>query len=54
VWSDQDQAIGRAGAERCGEFVDADFRFVELTGTSHWIPEQDPEALAEAILARVG
>ena len=53
VWSDQDQAIGRAGAERCGEFVEADFRFVELTGTSHWIPEQDPDVLAEAILARI-
>lgn len=54
VWSDEDQAIGRAGAERCGEFVDADYRFVELAGISHWIPEQDPEVLAEAILARVG
>jgi len=54
VWSDQDQAIGRAAAERCGEFVEADFRYVELSGTSHWIPEQDPEALAEAILGRVG
>jgi pimeloyl-ACP methyl ester carboxylesterase len=54
VWSDEDQAIGRAGAERCGEFVDADYRFVELPGISHWIPEQSPEELAEAILARVG
>jgi pimeloyl-ACP methyl ester carboxylesterase len=54
VWSDQDAAIGRAAAQRCGEFVDADFRFVELTGISHWIPEQDPEVLAEAILARIG
>ena len=54
VWSDQDAAIGRAAAERCGEFVDADYRFVELTGISHWIPEQHPEVLAEAILARVG
>lgn len=54
VWSDQDAAIGRAAAERCGEFVDADFRFVELTGISHWIPEQDPEVLAGAILARIG
>jgi pimeloyl-ACP methyl ester carboxylesterase len=52
VWSDQDQAIGPAAAERCGDFVDADFRFVELAGVSHWIPEQAPEALAEAILAR--
>lgn len=54
VWSDQDAAIGRVAAERCGEFVDADFRFVELTGISHWIPEQDSEVLAEAILARIG
>lgn len=54
VWSDQDAAIGRVAAERCGEFVDADFRFVELTGISHWIPEQHPEVLAEAILARIG
>ena len=53
VWSDQDLAIGRAPAERCGEFVDADYRFVELTGRSHWIPEQAPRELAEAILARV-
>ncbi len=53
VWSDQDQAIGRAAAERCGEFVNADFSFVELTGVSHWIPEQAPEVLAGAILARV-
>lgn len=53
VWSDQDAAIGRAAAERCGEFVDADFRFVELAGISHWIPEQDSEVLAEAILARI-
>ena len=53
VWSDQDIAIGRAPAERCGEFVDADYRFVELTGKSHWIPEQEPDTLADAIIARV-
>jgi len=54
VWSDQDLAIGRVPAELCGDFVDADFRFVELVGVSHWIPEQAPNALAEAIIARVG
>ena len=53
VWSDQDLAIGRVPAELCGDFVDADFRFVELVGVSHWIPEQAPDALAEAIIARV-
>jgi pimeloyl-ACP methyl ester carboxylesterase len=53
VWSDQDQAIGRTGAEACGQHIEADYRFVELTGISHWIPEEAPEALAAAILARV-
>ena len=53
VWSDDDVAIGRVPAEQCIEFVDADYRFVELKGVTHWIPEQAPEALAEAIIARV-
>lgn len=54
VWSDADIAIGRAGAERCGDFVEAPYEFIELTGISHWIPEQAPKALAAAILARIG
>lgn len=54
IWSDQDPAIGRVPAEQCCDFVDADYRFVELNGISHWIPEQAPEALAAAIIARVG
>lgn len=54
VWSDQDIAIGRAGAEACGDFVTADYEFVELNGVSHWIPEQVPQALTAAILKRIG
>lgn len=54
VWSDNDSAIGRAGAEDCGNFVEVDYRFVELKGISHWIPEEAPAALVEAILHRVG
>jgi pimeloyl-ACP methyl ester carboxylesterase len=53
VWSDQDQAIGRTPAEQCVDHVDADYQFVELTGISHWIPEQAPDDLATAIIARV-
>jgi len=52
VWGALDQAIGRAGAEACGDFVDADYRFVELEGVGHWIPEQAPDSLVEAILVR--
>lgn len=54
VWSTGDSALGRAGAERCGEFVDAPYEFVILDGGSHWIPEERAEELAEAILARAG
>ncbi|NDV06213.1 alpha/beta hydrolase [Rhodococcus sp. IEGM 248] len=54
VWSTGDQALGRAGAERCGEFVDAPYEFVVLDDATHWIPEQRPGALADAILTRTG
>ncbi len=53
VWSTGDVALARAGAERCGEHVAADYRFVELDGVSHWIPEQAPDSLAAAIEARL-
>ncbi|KHL18566.1 pimeloyl-ACP methyl ester carboxylesterase [Mumia flava] len=53
VWSDDDMAIGGVGARRCGRHVAADYRFVALEGITHWIPEQAPDALADAILERV-
>ena len=53
VWSDGDIAIGRIAAEGCAEYVTGDYRFVELAGVSHWIPEQAPDELATAILDRV-
>ncbi|GAB3199532.1 alpha/beta hydrolase [Geodermatophilus arenarius] len=53
VWSDADIAIGRIAAEGCGSFVAGDYRFVELPGVSHWIPEQAPDQLAAAILDRI-
>ena len=53
VWSDGDMAIGRTAAEACSRFVTGDFRSVELPGVTHWIPEQAPERLATAILARI-
>ncbi|CAN5818195.1 alpha/beta hydrolase [soil metagenome] len=53
VWSSGDAALARSGAERSGEYVAADYRFVELDGISHWIPEQAPDVLTEAILDRL-
>ena len=44
VWSDGDAAIGRTAAEACANYVTGDYRFLELPGITHWIPEQAPEA----------
>ncbi|WP_264888386.1 alpha/beta fold hydrolase [Dietzia sp. NCCP-2495] len=53
VWSDDDPALGRGGAALTERFVDGDYRFVELSGVSHWIPEERPVELASAISRRV-
>jgi pimeloyl-ACP methyl ester carboxylesterase len=53
VWSTADDAIGRAAAEKCAEFVTGPYRFVELDGVSHWVPEEAPDAVADEIIARV-
>jgi pimeloyl-ACP methyl ester carboxylesterase len=54
VWSDGDVAIGRTAAEACANYVTGDYRFVELPGITHWIPEQAPDQLTAAILERIG
>jgi pimeloyl-ACP methyl ester carboxylesterase len=53
VWSDGDVAIGRTAAGACANHVTGDYRYVELPGVTHWIPEQAPEQLARAILDRI-
>jgi pimeloyl-ACP methyl ester carboxylesterase len=53
VWSDGDVAIGRTAAEACENYVTGDYRFVELPSITHWIPEQAPDQLAEAIRDRI-
>jgi pimeloyl-ACP methyl ester carboxylesterase len=53
VWSDGDAAIGRTAAEGCAELVTGDYRYVELPGVTHWIPEQAPRELATAVLDRI-
>ncbi|MGO1048716.1 alpha/beta fold hydrolase [Crossiella sp. CA198] len=50
IWSTQDRALGRAGAERCVQYVTGKYRFVEVEGLTHWIPEQAPKLVAEEII----
>jgi pimeloyl-ACP methyl ester carboxylesterase len=52
VWGRHDPAINRFAAERTGAFVDGPYEFVDLDA-GHWLPETEPDAVAEAILRRV-
>ena len=53
VWSDGDHFLGESQAVESQRYVDGDFEFRRLDGASHWIPEERPTELAEAILARI-
>lgn len=53
IWSTDDIALRRRGAELCEAFVDADYRFIVLEGVSHWIPDEDPGAVVGAVLERI-
>lgn len=50
VWSDGDTAVLRPAAEAAHREVSGPFRFTELRGVSHWIPEEAPDALAALLL----
>jgi pimeloyl-ACP methyl ester carboxylesterase len=53
VWSDGDAAIGRTAAEGCAAQVTGVYRFVEVSGVSHWLPEEAPQAVADAAAALI-
>ncbi len=50
VWSDLDIALGRTAAEATAGHVDGPYRFVEISGVSHWVPEEVPEELSALLL----
>jgi pimeloyl-ACP methyl ester carboxylesterase len=54
VWSDRDRVVGLTAALRTADWVGADYQLVAMRGVSHWVPEQAPAELADAVLARVG
>jgi pimeloyl-ACP methyl ester carboxylesterase len=53
VWSDRDVAISGRAAHRCAAYVTGDYRFVTLPGVSHWIPDEAPGPLLDAVLDRI-
>jgi pimeloyl-ACP methyl ester carboxylesterase len=54
IWSDGDRAIGPTAARACAAHVTVDYRFVELPGVSHWVPDEAPDVVAAEVLRRTG
>ncbi len=54
VWSTNDIALGREGAEATGQFIDGPYRFEILEDVSHWIPEHAPDELNKLLLEHIG
>ncbi len=50
VWGEADRALARSHPEALGPFVRS-LRVERLPGVSHWVPEERPEAVADALLA---
>ena len=50
VWSDDDVALDRKGAELSERHVEGPYEFQILHGVSHWIPDEAPEKLAALLL----
>lgn len=50
VWSTEDPALGREGAEATREHVEGPYRFEVLEGVDHWIPEHAPDVLDRLLL----
>ena len=54
VWGADDVAIGEVAARGCAQFCTGPYDFRVLEGRGHWLPDQDPDAVVDAILARAG
>jgi pimeloyl-ACP methyl ester carboxylesterase len=53
VWSTGDHFLDRRGAEDTARFCTGEYRFEEVLGASHWLPETRPELVADLIAKQV-
>jgi len=53
AWGDLDFAFGQYAATHTADYVDAPYRFVELEGVNHWVPETDTTVVTDLILDQV-
>ncbi|MBC7640670.1 MAG: alpha/beta fold hydrolase [Rhodoferax sp.] len=53
VWSDADVAVSRDAADACATWVTGTYARVDLSGISHWVPDQAPQAVVDAVSAHL-
>ncbi|HET8930982.1 MAG TPA: alpha/beta fold hydrolase [Acidimicrobiales bacterium] len=51
LWSDGDHYLGRWAAEHTAEWVTGPYRFIEIPGGTHWLPDTHPMRIADAVTA---
>lgn len=51
IWSDGDHYLGRWAAEHTADFVTGPYRFIEIAGGTHWLPDTHPDRIADAVTA---
>ena len=54
AWGNRDRFVSRAAAELCGRYVTGPYRFAELDGASHWLPEQAAGQVAALLAEHFG
>ena len=50
IWSDRDIALLEKSAQATRDYVDAEYRFEVLKGVSHWILDEQSDAVADLLL----
>lgn len=52
VWGSADPAFGREAAENTQYHVQAPYRFLPLDGASHWLADEAPDTIADAVASQ--
>lgn len=53
VWGEADATVGRAAAEATADFVTGAYRFVEVPGAGHFLTDQVPAVVNQALAAHL-
>ncbi|MEU5979804.1 alpha/beta hydrolase [Streptomyces sp. NPDC047315] len=53
IWGELDPALGRDAAESTARHVEGPYRFTELSGAGHWLPELETDRVLPELLAHL-